>query len=251
MYGADRQDRWKGAGGAALLVAAIGYGLVSGLDVPIARRLVEDLKVMTVLPDRPPPKPDPVPAPRQAQKRKEGAAAPPNLRSKATEIVAPPPVLRPPSPPPVVVATVARAGSDATAGAAPIAGPGTGSGGQGDGTGSGDGGDGDGGGGGIAPVKVKDMDFLKLPRELVESDVAGRVTMGLTVRTDGKVSNCSILRSSGNRALDEATCALAVRQIRFRPARDRAGHKIAEDITYIQTWDKYGRDPAPPGPDER
>lgn len=245
---ATRRDRITGAGGAALLVALIGYGLVTGLGVDFPRRIADDLKVVALLPDPPPPRPDPVPAPKPAQKRKEGAASPPNLKSKATEVVAPPPPIVLRQPPPIPVAPVAGLGSDRSAGAAPVVGPGTGSGGQGNGLGSGAGGDGDGGGGGgTPPVKTRDPQYRDLPPALLEANAAGRVTMGLTVLADGRAVGCEIEHSSGNRALDVATCAVSERELRFRPARDRSGRKVAEDIIYEQTWTA---DPGP-GSDDR
>ena len=106
VYGSTQADRVKSAGAAAALVALIGYGLIAGLGVGASQRIVEQLTVLALLPDSPPPKPDPLRAPKQAEKRKEGAASPPNITSKATEVVAPPvPILIAP-PPPVIVAPV-------------------------------------------------------------------------------------------------------------------------------------------------
>lgn len=253
MYGADRQDRWKGAGGAMLLVAAMGYGLVMGLDVPIAQRLADDLKIVALLPDAPPPRPDPVPAPKQAQKRKEGAASPPNLTAHATPLVAPVPVIRPPAPPPMVVATVAGNGGDPSAGAAPVRGPGTGSGGIGSGTGSGDGGDGNGGGGGLRAEVVRyKLHYRDLPHDLrarLEEDQDRRVLtveFSAAIGTDGRLSACRISRSSGDREVDAATCVLALRDTRFRPARDAAGRKIVEIADFAQEWLTDPRGPADP-----
>ena len=54
-YHPSTQDRLKGAGGAALLVLAIGYGLISGLSVDFRTKVVEDLKAFVVTPPAPPP----------------------------------------------------------------------------------------------------------------------------------------------------------------------------------------------------
>lgn len=239
MYGADRQDRWKGAGAAALLVAGIGYGLVAGLDLRFPRAVADELTVVALLPEAPPPRPDPIPARRQAEKRNAGAASPPDLTAQATPIVAPVAVIRPPVPPPVVVAPVAGVGGDPSQGTAPVAGPGTGSGGVGDGTGSGDGGDGDGGGGGVeidAELVSSRLRYRDLPRELYDAVATGVVTYRVDIGTDGRLTGCRVTRSSGNRALDAATCALALRQTRFRPARDAAGRKVPDRAIFEQTW---------------
>ena len=237
-YGPAREDRIKGAAGSAVLVALIGYGLIVGLGVDVSGRIVvERLQVVALLPDSPPPQPDPVRAPKQAEKREEGAASPPNLTSKATEIVAPPVPIVIPRPQPVVVAPLAGLGSDTSAGAAPVIGPGTGSGGQGDGLGSGDGGDGDGGGGGTEAELVSNkLRYKDLPRALWDARAAGMVTYRATIGVTGRLSDCRVTRSSGNAALDAATCALALRDVRFRPARDENGRKVADTALFEQEW---------------
>ncbi len=247
---ATTRDRVRGAGGAAVLVGLIGYGLVTGLGVDFPHRIAEDLKVVALLPDAPPPRPDPVPARKQAEKRKEGAAAPPNLTAKATEIVAPPPPIVLRQPVPVVVAPVAGLGDDRSAGAAPVVGPGTGSGGRGNGLGSGDGGDGDGGGGGTEAELVSNtLRYKDLPRDLWDARAAGTVTYRATIGVDGRLSDCRIARTSGDARLDAATCALALRNVRFRPARDARGRKVADSALFEQEWtvDRV----AGAGPDER
>lgn len=240
---ASRQDRIIGAGGAAVLVALIGYGLVMGLGVDFQRRVVEDLKVISVLPDSPPPKPDPVPAPKKAEKRKEAAASPPNLKAKATELVAPPPpiVLRQPPPvplpcPPLPVPGPAIAAEPVERSAPmPAIGATT--------TGSGDSGDGDGGGGGTDAELISNaLRYRDLPRDVYESQAAGMVTYRATIGVNGRLSDCRIVRSSGNRALDVATCALALQHVRFRPARDASGRKVADSALFEQEW-TVTRDP--------
>ena len=236
-YGSTQADRVKSAGAAAALVALIGYGLIAGLGVGVSRRIVEQLTVVALLPDSAPLKPDPVRAPKQAEKRKEGAASPPNMRSKATELVAPLVPILIPQPAPVVVSPVAGLGSDRSAGAAPVVGPGTGSGGQGNGLGSGDGGDGDGGGGGTEAELVSNkLRYKDLPRVLWDAQAAGIVTYRATIGVNGRLSDCRVTRTSGNAALDAATCALALRHVRFRPARDAKGRKITDSALFEQEW---------------
>ncbi len=232
-------DRIKGAGGAALLVVAIGYGLVTGLSVDFRTRVVEEMKAFSVLPPAPPPpKKEVVPAPRKAEKRKEAEAAPPNLTAKPTEVVVPPPVIRLPKPPPIVVAPVAGPGTDPKAGAAPVVGPGTGSGGQGNGRGSGRGGDGDGGGGGEIPLRLISgpLRYRDLPRDLYAANVTGTVEMEFVVGVKGRVTACRITRSSGNARLDAATCGLTVAKLRYRPTRTAAGMAVPDTVAGEQVW---------------
>ena len=167
----------------------------------------------------------------------EGASAPPNLRAKATEVVAPPviPLIIPP-PPPVVVATRPDEGNASHSGNADIRGPGTGAGGEGNGTGSGRYGDGD-GGGGTAPRQIrgrlKDSDYA---RSAVEAGVGGTVGVRFMVETDGRVSDCEVDHSSGNIALDNTTCRLIQERFRFDPARDEEGRPVPSTIIENHSW---------------
>lgn len=244
MYGADRQDRWASACAAALLMAGIGYLLVAGLGGQAAQRIADELKVIAVLPEQRPPPPDPVPARKQAEKRREGAASPPNLKAQATPIVAPLPVLRAP-PPPVAVAPVAGVGIDPSAGAALVVGPGTGSGGIGNGTGSGEGGDGDGGGGGIRAEVVRfKLRYRDLPQQLrarleEEGTPLLIVEFSAIIDTRGRLGNCRVTRSSGDPELDEATCVLAIRETRFRPARNETGRTVTQEADFEQKWELF------------
>lgn len=200
------------------------------------QRLEPVLKTFTI---KPPPPPIPTVKPRIAQSRRpEGAASPPNLRSKATEIVAPPPVVPLPVQPFLNVSTVANIGSDTTSGAAPFAGPGTGAGGIGNGSGSGGAGEGDGDGGTETPPRwrkgrLKDSDY---PKGLGESGISGTVTVRYLVIETGRVTACDVLKSSGSDALDETTCRLIRERFRFDPSRDAAGRPLAAYIRENHSW---------------
>lgn len=226
---------------AALIAAALQgllvYALIVGLAVSMPAVVDDALQVFGIVPDPPKPAVEIIP-PKQRSKRPEGAASPPNLRSKATEIVAPPPVVVTP-PPPIVAATVAGVGIDATSGAADVVGPGTGSGGIGDGTGSGGSGDGD-GGGGIDETpprwlsgRIRDSDY---PEALKEAMIGGTVSVRYVVETTGRVRDCEVTRSSGARELDSATCALIERRFRYRPSLDSAGRPVAAVIVENHSW---------------
>jgi len=239
---------------AALPVAAIhallALALLRGL-APVPAADDED-RVKLIDLALPPPVPElsPPPAPstgetdsrRTGAPREEGAASPPNLESRATEIVAP----TRPVPSPLPAAATANSGKDPTQGAAPVSGPGTGSGGLGRGTGSGAGGDGAGGGGeggygdgrGLRPPRwlrgrLRDSDY---PRGLGEAGVRGRVGVRYVVETDGRVTNCSVTRSSGSSVLDGTTCALIEQRFRYEPARDRFGRPIRSNLVESYEW---------------
>lgn len=230
--------------GSALAAAAVhgvlGYAFVTGLAVDFTRAVSDDLKLFAIAP-KPPPPPIVTVVPRPIRSsRPEGAASPPNLRSKATELVAPKPIVPPVlPPPPVVVALKAGTGSDASSGAADVAGPGTGSGGQGDGTGSGGFGDGDGDGGAEIPPRllrgrIRNSDY---PRSAGAAGVGGAVSVRFTVRTDGRVSGCAVTRSSGSRELDATTCRLIEQRFRYAPARDEEGRPFEAVILQRHFWE--------------
>lgn len=131
----------------AVLVAAIGWGLAVGLSVGVTRRAQEAAASFDVAPTPPPPPRRTVPPPLRSA-RPEGRAAPPTIRSQATQLVAPASVMPEVVPPLLTVAPVAHRGDEATSGASDRVGPGQGAGGEG--SGSGGRGDGNGEGGGRA-----------------------------------------------------------------------------------------------------
>ena len=219
---------------AAVLVALIGWALVIGLAVGPAGIAQGALKLFGVAP--PPPPVERRPPPKVHNYRPQGAAAPPNLRSKPTELVAPRPEVVLPVQAPVTTAPVAATDVQATAGAADVAGPGTGAGGEGNGFGAG--GDGDGDGAGDVPPRrvggrIKDSDY---PLAASEQGVSGTVGVRFVVDERGRVPRCQITRSSGSRLLDDTTCRLIVQRYRFRPAHDAQGRPFASTLVENETW---------------
>ena len=107
------RDRIRAAAPALVVHALLALLILRGLGVATGLAPPEVLKLITVTPPPPPvPEVHPVRAPERSSRR-EGAAAPPGLESRPTEIVAPPPVL--PPPPVIPAAPVAGPGSAAKA----------------------------------------------------------------------------------------------------------------------------------------
>jgi protein TonB len=69
------------------------------------------------------------------------------------------------------------------------------------------------------------------PADALARGEQGTVLAQLTVDADGRVSGCAIVRSSGSRSLDDATCSIVERRARFDPARDAEGRAVAS--TYV------------------
>jgi protein TonB len=232
--------------------ALIAWALLRGLGIAPSVPLPASLKLFEIAPEVVPPEVPPPPPPppaddtssqRPGDPRDEGAASPPNLQSRANEVTAP--TRDPLRPQPLDAAAKPGTGSAATQGAAPVRGPGTGSGGFGDGTGSGDGGGGEGAGGGggygdgrgLRPPRrlrgrLRDSDY----RGLGEPGLNGRVSVQYQIEADGRVSRCSITRSSGFEQLDRRTCALIQQRFRFDPARDRFGRPIRSNLIENYDW---------------
>lgn len=234
-------DRHRLLGGAAAIAVqvALGWALIAGLSVHFRDSVDRTLAVFGVIDSPPPP---PAPKPRANPKpdpRKEGASSPVNLRSRATQVVAPPPVVPLIVPPPVIAAPKANVGSDATTGSADIRGPGTGAGGIGEGTGSGGSGDGDGGGGYDTPPRwrsgsLRNSDY---PEDAAERGLSGTVGVRYLVAVNGRVPECEVTRSSGSVELDTLTCALIRKRFRFAPSRDERGRPVPSYIVENHTWD--------------
>lgn len=236
------RDRAGAALAAAAIQALLLYGLITGLGV----RMPAPAPAATQLLDFSLPPPPPVvkikPPPPAPSKKPQGAASPPNIVSRATEVVAPVPVVVPPPLPVVVTAPQAGTGSDASSGNAPVAGPGTGAGGIGNGTGSGGAGDGSGAGEGIPLQLVRgDLYDSDYPDWAQRDGISGTVHFRLVVDVKGRVSQCRVTRSSGSPRLDELTCRLIEKRFRYVPSRDAQGRPYADVVIGEQTWVDYDR----------
>ncbi|HVF94146.1 MAG TPA: TonB family protein [Sphingomonas sp.] len=143
-----------------------------------------------------------------------------------------------------MIAPVAGPGAEPSTGAAPVPGPGSGAGGVGIGTGSGGAGDGDGAGGGVTPLRWRsgELEDDDLPRWVPEG-FSGTVHLRFTVGVKGRVTDCTVTRSSGIADLDALTCRLIVKRLRYRPTLDRSGRPVPDIVTGEQTWTAYRRPP--------
>ncbi len=247
------RDRIRAAAPALAVHALLALLILRGLGVATGIAPPEILKLVNVTPPPPVIEVHPVRAPERSSRR-EGAAAPPALEARPTEIVAPPPVL--PAPSVIPAAPVAGPGVNPTSGATPFPGPGTGAGGIGNGTGSGRfgngpgnglDGDGDGRGGGYSPPRrirgrITDRDY---PAAVGEAGIGGTVSVIYTIEPDGRADECRITHSSGNRALDATTCRLIEQRFRFEPSRDRSGRAVRSRMVQDHYWETRDLPPDP------
>lgn len=121
---------------------------------------------------------------------------------------------------------------------APAAGGGSGSavagaaagGGGGRGTGAGD-------GGGADLVQIAGAILPSdYPANLREHGAGGRVGILFAVGENGRVSRCSVTRSSGIAELDTLTCRLIRERFVYRPSTDASGHPIADEVEGEHDW---------------
>lgn len=230
-YGGPSGQRFKAILAAGAIQGALIFGLISGLAFDAVETVTTRIGAFDVpLPPPPPPQPEPT-AKAEAPPREEGKASPANLEAKAKPRVAPKPEI------PIPVrqidaAKVEGTGRDADAGASTVAGAGTGAGGIGTGTGTGGAGSGMGGGGG-GPARrvaggIRDSDY---PQSALRERVSGTVFVQFTVQPNGRVTGCTVTRSSGSPLLDQTTCRVVEGRFRYRPATNAAGEPIAEVVS--------------------
>jgi protein TonB len=227
-----RPDKAKAIAGIVVVYAAIiGAALMMPSDSPIriGEQEPTDLIDIKQLPE---PQPPPEEQPGKAEEE-EGAAG---KKAEPTSVVAPKPAVVVPTTPPVPAAPVAGTGSATTAGAATTGtGPGAG------GSGTGRGGGGSGGGGGIgSEARLLGGNSARLPSRLLRVFAADRGYghLWLTVSETGRVTDCSVMQTTGDAQVDQALCSLMIRQSRWAPARDRQGNPISVKLRYTATWRK-------------
>jgi protein TonB len=228
--GGDNTTRAKAIAGVVAVHVALAFVILSGLNVRMVQRAVEQLTTININEPPPPPpieRPKPAPKP-QAMKKPEGAAA---KRAEPSPVVAPQPKL--PVPSPIPAAKIAGTGNATTSGAAAAAGTGTGAGGTGNGR----------GGGGYADYSR--FTPARLVRNLTRGDYralaagrmpTGRAMVSLRVEPNGQAANCRVLRSSGDPYVDAGLCPLITQRLRFLPALDDQGQPIAYQLDYVASW---------------
>ena len=229
---ARRRPRWW-----VIALVVIGhllalYGLVRAFAPDaiesVERSVLSTFNVTITAPPPPPPAAEPVPD--------EGAAGEQGKKAVPKPVTAPKPkVTAKPTPVPRASST----GSASTSGAKD-SGAGTGASGSGEGTGSGSGGGGQGGVAVTKPVKIagdiNSASDFPVPPGGRQARFGTSVTVYMTVGTDGRASNCRVVRPSPDREADAIVCRLAEQRFRFRPATDSRGNPVAATYGWRQEW---------------
>jgi TonB family protein len=74
------------------------------------------------------------------------------------------------------------------------------------------------------------------PRRAKRAGAQGSVTISYVVGSEGRVTRCDVIASSGNNDLDRTTCRLATKRFRYSPARDSKDLATEETITRVFEW---------------
>jgi protein TonB len=221
------RERLVAAAAVILVQGALGLALLIGLRVQIithpdvAQRLIE---IALPPPPRPsPPNVEPKPAPSVAAAPKARPAPPGGTPG-------PQPTRAPPAVSPIVPikASAAPSGGGSSSGPGAAAGSGGGAGGQGYGSGESGGTDLEQIAGEITP-----RDY---PRHLGNAGIGGRVGVLFTVGVDGRVTRCTVTRTSGIPELDALTCRLIQQRFRYRPSTDRYGRPVPDEVEGEHEW---------------
>lgn len=223
------RERLVALAAVVLVQLGLGAGLLSGFRVDVLRQgdLVSRL-IEVALPPPPPRTQRQVARPRPAQHHSSSA---PKTEPKPIG-GSPGPQLSHalPAPTPVVAVHPTVPASGGGSGAGPATGNGAGGGSGGEGYG----GD-DGGGTDLVQIagEILPSDY---PRDLRSRGIGGRVGMVFTVGTSGRVTSCTIMRSSGVPELDALTCRLIEERFRYRPSTDRYGRPIPDEVEGEHDW---------------
>ena len=184
-----------------VVVGSLLYGIVTGLAFNVIKKTVQDLKTFDVE-EQPPPPEEPPPPPKDMPK-----VPPPPMT--------PPPLVRMEAPPPPIA--VVEAPYIPPVAPAPPAPP-------------------------PPPRKVQSAQSARgdlrslfsaddYPASAQSSGAEGTAQATLTISPDGRVVGCNLIRSTGNGALDSATCNILRRRAKFTPARDSNGNPTSDTIT--------------------
>jgi len=226
--GVRPRERVVALAAVVLVQFALGLTLLVGLRVSVGQSAEAVQRLVEIaLPRRPPPVPSPEPFKPKPQHRSSPApAAEPKPPGGSP---GPQPAHAPPSVAPVIAVRPSAAPSGGGAGIGPALGAGAGGGPGGQGYGS------DEGGTDLAHIagEILPSDY---PRDLGNSGIGGRVSVLLEVGVNGRVTRCSIERSSGVPELDALTCRLMEQRFRFRPSTDRYGRPIADEVEWDHDW---------------
>lgn len=215
----------------ALVQVGLAIVLLRGFHVDVTRpgEMIQRLVEVTLT--KPPPPLVPVQRPKP---QRHPAPAPKAEPAKPGGSPGPQPAHAPPSVTPVVAVKPTAAPSGGGIGTGPSLGSSAGGGTGGNGYGD------DEGGTDLEQIagEITSRDY---PRDLRDAGIGGRVQFTFTVEPNGRVSRCTVTRSSGVPELDALTCRLVQQRFVYRPSTDRDGRPIQDEVDGEHDWVARGR----------
>lgn len=207
-----------GLGIAVLVHILLGYALVTGLALEVAKKVFNPIETVNIEEEKPPEEPPPppeeqqdipvvapppdvsidVPPPPRAPTVNTNIVAPPPPVAMAPPVVSAPPA--PPAPPPAPPAPQLASKAQAR---------------------------------GDLKKLITTDDY---PSSSLRAEEEGTVLISYVIGTQGRITSCTVMRSSGHPRLDETTCTLATRRFRWKPAQDNAGNPIEDKGTQTVRW---------------
>jgi len=87
---------------------------------------------------------------------------------------------------------------------------------------------------------ISDADY---PAEAIRQGAQGTTGIRIRVTATGDVAGCEVEQSSGNQALDKASCSLVTTRFRYQPARSASGAPTSAVVSRRITWRLPADDP--------
>jgi TonB family protein len=79
------------------------------------------------------------------------------------------------------------------------------------------------------------VDSGDYPSEALRNNEGGQARVRLSIDTDGRVSDCVVITTSGTASIDETTCRVASKA-RFKPALDANGRPVRSLAIALISW---------------
>jgi TonB family protein len=79
--------------------------------------------------------------------------------------------------------------------------------------------------------------IVNYPAASLRAKKGGLVAFRATIGTDGRVSKCTVVQSSGTQELDDQTCSVLTTKGRFKPAVAADGSKVAAPFVDFMMWE--------------
>lgn len=222
------RERTYALAGVAAVQLVLAFALLDGFRVDFVRSSEIVSQLIEVTLPRPPVPPAPAP-PVKARSDRQAASAPKAEPKPPGGSPGPQPAHAPPSVAPVIAVRPSVAPSGGGSGTGPALGSGSGG-------GLGGGGYGGGRGGTDLEQIAGEITPRDVPRHLRDAGIGGTVGFVFTVGVNGRVTRCTVTRSSGVPELDVLTCRLVQQRFVYRPATDRYGRPVSDDVEGEQEW---------------